>query len=822
MKKFALLFSVLFLLLSINAHSQNFPIGKYFLTNTTSPYGALVGDSTVTLIGGFDTGLSDAINITFPFRFGNLFPTQFKVTSNGWLTFNIATVTVPGNPLFSSFTSQIIAPFAADLISANPNNPAKVSILRDGTAPNRILKIQWQNFSYNNINTVLAIASFQVWIYETSNIIESRYGSFVVGTNATNTSSAFIQVGLKSSLGGGGAASVDSLTSTKGTTWSTAAKTIVSNENGSMIINPSVLPDSNRLYRWTPIQHRAFDVTPTVIDSPLGVLANCPVRCFRPTASIKNIGTAFAAFNATYQITGPGVPYTSTRSGSLSAGAFQTLTFDSTFCPSVAGTWVLKVFTTFPSDSNSANDTLTLSLIVVNPGAGGGLPANCNYFFANNLACSVAPNKPVFFWEDTTGSSSLIIDTSVQTPPGVFVGNKNDGYWKLAIPGLDQFRFCGVAYDSFFVSINGMIGLTLANNNSSKLLSASPTDIPSTLALQPGLFPLWKDFGFNAVTGSKRISYRTMITASEGLVLLITYDRAPDNDGSLTDFASFQIILQLGPGGGTTDGRIIYQYDDSRTGAGFLNDYFNFTNLLDEHTVGIQDVTGTRGIQYRRLSFPSAMANVITPGPLFGSPLAVAFGPDQQILPVELASFTSTVNRRDVTLNWTTAREFNNSGFEVERAAVNGEWSKVGFVQGSGNSSSSADYTFSDNGLNTGKYNYRLKQIDFNGNYEYFNLGNEVVIGIPAKYDLAQNYPNPFNPTTNINYDIPFDGKVTLKIFDISGREVSTLINEFKTASYYTIDFNASNLASGVYFYRISAEGNGNNFVMTKKMMLIK
>jgi hypothetical protein len=97
-------------------------------------------------------------------------------------------------------------------------------------------------------------------------------------------------------------------------------------------------------------------------------------------------------------------------------------------------------------------------------------------------------------------------------------------------------------------------------------------------------------------------------------------------------------------------------------------------------------------------------------------------------------------------------------------------------------------------------------------------LNNNLSIGIPAKYDLSQNYPNPFNPTTNINFELPFDGKVSLKIFDMTGREVASLVNEVKTAGYYSINFNASNLSSGVYFYNLKTD----NFTMTKKMMLIK
>jgi len=195
-----------------------------------------------------------------------------------------------------------------------------------------------------------------------------------------------------------------------------------------------------------------------------------------------------------------------------------------------------------------------------------------------------------------------------------------------------------------------------------------------------------------------------------------------------------------------------------------------------------------------------------------------ALGGDDFPLPVELSSFVSTINRKDVTLNWSTSRETNNTGFDIERSVTNGEWSKVGNVTGNGTITSPMNYSFTDRNLASGNYNYRLKQIDYNGNFEYFNLSNEVIIGIPAKFDLSQNYPNPFNPATMINYDVPFDGKVSLKIFDMSGREVVTLVNEVKTAGYYSVNFNASNLSSGVYFYSLSAD----NFTATKKMILVK
>ena len=199
------------------------------------------------------------------------------------------------------------------------------------------------------------------------------------------------------------------------------------------------------------------------------------------------------------------------------------------------------------------------------------------------------------------------------------------------------------------------------------------------------------------------------------------------------------------------------------------------------------------------------------------------------LTPVELTSFTSNVIQRNVKLIWETAAEQNNSGFEIERYKVklqtstvkgeeSNEWKNIGFVQGHGTTITFTNYLFEDINLSSGKYKYRIKQLDYNGNFHYNELQNEVTIGIPEKFSLSQNYPNPFNPTTKINFDLPYEGIVKIKLFDNSGREVDVILNEFKQAGYYSQEFNAANLSSGVYFYRIEFGKN----VMTKKMVLIK
>jgi hypothetical protein len=202
------------------------------------------------------------------------------------------------------------------------------------------------------------------------------------------------------------------------------------------------------------------------------------------------------------------------------------------------------------------------------------------------------------------------------------------------------------------------------------------------------------------------------------------------------------------------------------------------------------------------------------------------------ILPVELSSFMASNNGRNIQLNWVTQTEKNSSAFEINRALVNPKdasvtWESVGTVQASGTSTNAQKYSFTEKNLQAGKYQYRLKMIDFDGSYQYSNVV-EAQITLPKNFDLSQNYPNPFNPSTKINYNLPFDSKVTLEVYNIAGERIGQLVNEEKSAGYYTVDFNSSslnkNISSGVYLYRITAvdKATGNNFSSIKKMILLK
>lgn len=195
-----------------------------------------------------------------------------------------------------------------------------------------------------------------------------------------------------------------------------------------------------------------------------------------------------------------------------------------------------------------------------------------------------------------------------------------------------------------------------------------------------------------------------------------------------------------------------------------------------------------------------------------------------QLLPVELGSFTYTMSEKAIIVCWATLYEQNNSGFSVEKKPKQGEhWETLGFVNGAGNSTIVNNYSFTDRYPAAGIFQYRLKQIDYNGNFKYYNLSSDVNISAPQKFGIKNNYPNPFNPSTNIQYDLPYEGFVKIKIFDVSGRLVSELINSYQQAGSYNTTFNGANLSSGVMYSVIEITNKaGEKLSDVHKMILIK
>jgi photosystem II stability/assembly factor-like uncharacterized protein len=192
------------------------------------------------------------------------------------------------------------------------------------------------------------------------------------------------------------------------------------------------------------------------------------------------------------------------------------------------------------------------------------------------------------------------------------------------------------------------------------------------------------------------------------------------------------------------------------------------------------------------------------------------------VVPVEMTSFLANISAQRVNLTWNTATELNNRGFEIERSFDKSEWRIIGFREGKGTTSEPQNYTYIDDisEISVNKIYYRLKQVDFNGTFEYSDVV-EVEIA-PLEFSLSQNHPNPFNPSTIIGYQLPVAGNVTLILFDVLGREVATLVDEYRNAGRYEVEFtpesSIKNPASGLFFYQLKA----GDFVETKKMLLIK
>lgn len=437
-------------------------------------------------------------------------------------------------------------------------------------------------------------------------------------------------------------------------------------------------------------------------------------------------------------------------------------------------------------------------------------------------------NGPQYIWDDITSSGTLVtnwIATGTFDP-------KDEGYAGPFPLGFN-FKFYGQVKTQLYVSSNGLILFSPITTN-----IYTNASIPNTAVPNEYIAPFWDDLD--------GVSSGTVHYKQDGNKFIVQFTgwHKYSNQGSLT----FQIVL-------FSSGKILIYYN-------------NMNATLNSATVGIENAAGTVGLQVaynanyvannKALQFssePDWLASNTTSGTLFNgnnakvvltfrsedfplgnysmdvkvasndpvnSNVTVPVSMVIQIVPVELTGFTAVSDKNSVTLNWATATETNNSGFQIERK-LNGssDWTVVTFVKGKGTTTEVNNYSFVDKGLGVGKYSYRLKQIDFNGEYEYSAVIN-ADISAPNEYTLYQNYPNPFNPLTTIEYSLPEKAGVTISIYTALGELVTTLVNGSVEAGYQKVSFNASNLTSGTYIYQIKAVGSNKTFTDTKKMLLMK
>ena len=511
------------------------------------------------------------------------------------------------------------------------------------------------------------------------------------------------------------------------------------------------------------------------------------------SATVQNNGNSSASFSITRTIRSGGSPvYTNTQ---VVASLPSNNTFTVNYTPfnyTSNVNYTVKDSINYPGDTNPANDTLSASLIYTTPKTT--LIINLDSKSRDSLVTHLNKLDLNGTYDQTTTFPGVGLNNwrtlfVVFGSSGVWPGNLRDSM-KAYLDNASN----PSAKRSLIIFGND---LGYAFDPRSAGYSNNPAD--SVFYRQYLHAQYWSDnWNVNFPTADSTI--KGTVSPFTSISAQRINDPFPDcvapatwNTGSGTLIPAFIPVTESGNG-------------DSCTAVAYSGQFYNVFYGSNVYANYVPTVTG----------LTSPQGNVLTSIRAF---VEINLG----ALPVELASFNSVIENRNVTLKWTTASEQNNAGFDIERkTSSENTWVKTGNVQGSGNSNSLKNYSFSDKNMNTGRYNYRLKQIDFNGNYKYYDLSNEVIIGIPVRYNVSQNYPNPFNPSTKINYDLPFDSKVDIKLFDIAGREVANIVNTVQTAGYYTVSFNASSLSSGAYFYQINAVGGNQNFVKTLKMVLIK
>jgi hypothetical protein len=423
-----------------------------------------------------------------------------------------------------------------------------------------------------------------------------------------------------------------------------------------------------------------------------------------------------------------------------------------------------------------------------------------NWYWSNTTHTGMNPGEVVFRWDPVFIGESYIISPEISSAAGVYA--------------LADFRY----YEDWWAD-TVIVGYGITTDNGVTWNTIWDLYATGNVGPDNGVtgFEVPDDFrlGFFYTGNSNNIDFLYVDN-----VIVTSVLSPPISPKLLTAIANDSIKkvdlnwdAGIGAGGGVTNYIIQRKNGDPSS-----QDSFVTIAIIDPNTLGYDDydveLNQTYTYRVRTYSIPGASS--------YGNE-ATAYVPE--IVPVELVSFNASIIEAGVNLNWTTATETNNRGFDVERKQIislhssvsSQQWEIIGFVEGKGTTTQTQSYSFIDEEVTSGRYQYRLKQIDFDGSYEYSNIV-EAELNIIKEFVLEQNYPNPFNPTTKISWQSPVGSHQTLKVFDVLGNEVATLVDEFREAGRYEIEYDASELSSGIYFYRFIS----GDFIATKKMLMIK
>ena len=596
-----------------------------------------------------------------------------------------------------------------------------------------------------------------------------------------------------------------------GATWTTGVVAVAGQDKNWMVADQTSGPNSGNIYTgMTPGNFaRSTNLGASWTTTNTFSTQNLPgfMICIGPNGStdggnvfvVTNSGSAFASTYTFYLSTNGGLNFTlksaqnfsnyvgTNIGGRNSVQNMRTRPYPFIVADQSTGTYRGRLYLVYASNNPSGNankpdifcrystdqGTTWSSAVTVNDD----VPSTGNHQWHPSIWCDVGSGRLFVKWmdtRDTPTSDSAYIYASYSDDGGVtWAQNQRISNQKMRInctscPGGGTPRYQG-DYDAIISSDNQslMMWTDFRNNNFGSFVGYFP-DFAMTVAPNSVIIP--NSGGQEIVT----VSVPGVKLYSSDAVFTATVSPTPPNGNITLDFPSGNTISSFPasiPLSIQTSGNV----------------------TLGSYTITIQG-TGPGGA-------PPVHRRTIT--------LDV-------IVPVELTSFAAASDKNDVILTWNTATELNNQGFEIQRK-ITGEFERVGFVEGRGTTTEAQNYLFRDKDLLSGNYTYRLKQTDFDGSFAYSDEV-EIEISQPNVFYLGQNYPNPFNPSTNIKYSIPADGNVTLKMYDILGEEVSTLVNEYQQAGTFDVVFDGSNLSSGVYYYQLTS----GELTSTKKMMLTK
>ena len=418
----------------------------------------------------------------------------------------------------------------------------------------------------------------------------------------------------------------------------------------------------------------------------------------------------------------------------------------------------------------------------------GGGPAGGGYLYANSTSGATnAAVQPAYTW---ITEKSNEIDTWTS-------GNGDDGYFgPVTMPF--SFPFFGSSYNKVYISSNGFVSFGGGSKN------RFHTSIPSIGGPNGFIAGAWKDLTCSQFDYTDAHIYY----GASGNKFIVTYVHAHDFNVPAS-FITFQIIL-------TSNGDVKIQYNPHETSSPLP------VSIINNCTVGIENPSGGSGISYR---FDGAG------GPMFNDSVAVAFSLDGAPLPIQLASLTARLDgaAHGVRVEWKTITEISNFGFYLEKRAESEQGFREipnSFTPGQGTTLQPHTYSFLDSGLPPqGRYYYRLRQKDLDGNSRYFPATfidvttTSVAEEAPREFHLFQNYPNPFNPETEVTFSVETAGPATVNLYNTVGQQVATLFNEpAEPGRFYHLTVHGQNLASGIYFYKVQAGQRSD----VKKMVLIK